>query len=259
MARGAWPRSGVRTRLPVVIYRRVSASQYASLRTGLVAYWPLNETATSGDVTAEDWTNRGNNLASNNSVLSVAGLKGNAREFVAGNTEYLSRASNTDLTLGNGDWTLAFWFWRSSLTGPQVLVGKDSTSFREFNIHSTFASDTTLLVLEIFNTSGTARNISAVNAQVADAWNFVACRHVASTGVTTVRCNATTQAYTRTGGPVEEWVSQNTPWAIGRRGFLSGGLYLTGYVDECAKWSRALSDSELDTLYNSGAGIDLRQ
>jgi hypothetical protein len=233
--------------------------KYTALRVGLVAYWPLNETATSGDVTAEDWTNRGNDLASNNSVLSVAGLQSNAREFVAGNTEYLSRASNTDLTLGNGDWTLAFWFWRSSLTGNQVIVSKDSTSFREFNIHSTFAGDTTLLSLEIFNTSGTARNISTFSAQVANAWNFVACRHVASTGATTVRCNATTQTYTRTGGPVEEWVSQNTPWAIGRRGFLGGQLYLTGYVDECAKWSRALSDSELDTLYNSGAGIDLRQ
>ncbi len=233
--------------------------KYAALRVGLAAYWPLNETAASGDVTAEDWTKRGNNLASNNSVLSISGLQGNAREFVAGNTEYLSRASNTDLTLGNGNWTLAFWFWRSSLTGQQVLLGKDSTSFREFNIHSTFASDTTLLTLEIFNTSGTARNITAVSAQVANAWNFVACRHVASTGVTTVRCNATTTAYTRTGGPVEEWVSQNTPWAIGRRGFLGGGLYLTGYVDECAKWNRALSDSELDTLYNSGAGIDLRR
>jgi hypothetical protein len=241
------------------LLRPRATGKYAALRTGLVAYWPLNETAASGDVTAEDKSGRGNNLVSNNSVLSVAGKQNNAREFVAGNTEYLSRASNTDLTLGNGNWTLAFWFWRLSLTGQQVLVGKDSTSFREFNVHSSFASDTTLLTLEIFNTSGTGRNITAVSAQVANAWNFVACRHVASTGVTTVRCNATTATYTRTGGPVEEWVSQTTPWAIGRRGFSGGTLYLTGYVDECAKWSRSLSDSEINTLYNSGAGIDLRQ
>ena len=241
------------------LLRPKATGKYAALRTGLVAYWPLNETAASGDVTAEDWTKRGNNLTSNNSVLSVAGKQGNAREFVAGNSEYLSAASNTDLTLGNGNWTLAFWFWRSSLTGQQVLVGKDSTSFREFNVHSTFASDTTLLTLEIFNTGSVSRNITAVSAQVANAWNFVACRHVASTGVTTTRCNAIAGTYTRTGGPVEEWVSQNTPWAIGRRGFLGGGLYLTGYVDECAKWSRSLSDSEIDTLYNAGAGIDLRQ
>ena len=240
------------------LLRPRATGKYAALRTGLVAYWPLNETAISGDVTAEDWTKRGNDLTSNNTVPSVAGKIGNAREFTAGNLEYLSRASNTDLTLGNGNWTLAFWFWRSSLTGQQVLVGKDSNSVRAFNIHSSFATDTTLLTLEIFNTGATARNITAVSAQVAGAWNFVACRHVASTGVTTVRCNATTATYTRTGGPVEEWAEKSTPWAIGRRGFSAGSLYLTGYVDECAKWSRSLSDAEIDTLYNAGAGIDLR-
>jgi hypothetical protein len=233
--------------------------RYTTLRVGLAAYWPLNETATSGDVTAEDWTKRGNNLASNNSVLSISGLQGNARQFVAANTEYLSRASNTDLTLGNGDWTLALWYWRSSLAGNQVLVSKDSTSIREFAVFSSFADDTTIVTAQIFNNSGVGKNVSVSNAQNASAWNFIALRHVSSTGVTTLRVNTTAGTYTRTGSPVEEWVSLNTPWEIGRRGFLGGSLYLNGYVDECAKWSRALSDSELDTLYNSGVGIDLRQ
>jgi hypothetical protein len=241
------------------LLRPRQTGKYTALRVGLAAYWPLNETATSGDVTAEDWTKRGNNLASNNSVLSVSGLQGNARQFVAANTEYLSRASNTDLTLGNGDWTLAFWFWRASLTGQQVLLGKDSTSFREFAIFSSFGNDATLVTAQMFNNSGVSRNISAANGQAAATWNFVALRHVASTAVTTMRCNAAVQDYTRTGSPVEEWVSLSTPWEIGRRGFLGGGLYLDGYIDECAKWSRALSDSELDTIYNSGAGIDLRR
>ena len=242
------------------LLRPRSTVKYAALRTGLVAYWPMNETAISGDVTVEDWTGRGNDLTSNNSVLSIAGLKGNAREFVAGNLEYLSRASNTDLTLGNGNWTLTFWFWRDSLTDAnQMLVTKDAISFREFNITSSFLSEPTTVNLSIFNKTGTARNISAANSQNAAAWNFVACRHFASTGVTTLRCNTTTGTYTRTGSPVEEWASFSTPWEIGRRGFSGSNLYLHGYVDECAKWSRALSDSELDTLYNGGTGIDLRQ
>ena len=241
------------------LLRPRQASKYTSLRVGLAAYWPLNETATSGDVTADDWTKRGNNLASNNSVLSIAGIKGNARQFVAANTEYLSRASNTDLTLGNGDWTLAFWYWRSSLTGQQILLAKDTTSLREFNVTSSFANDTSLVTLSLFNNSGVSRNITASSAQNAAAWNFVAARHVSSTGVTTFRVNTTVSTYTRTGSPVEEWVSQNVPWEIGRRGFLSGTLYFDGYIDECAKWSRALSNSELDALYNNGTGIDLRQ
>jgi hypothetical protein len=241
------------------LLRPRQTGKYAALRVGLAAYWPLNETATSGDVTAEDWTKRGNNLASNNSVLSISGLQGNARQFVAANTEYLSRASNTDLTLGNGDWTLAFWFWRASLTGQQVLLAKDTTSLREFNVTSSFANDTSLFTLSLFNTSGVSRNITASSAQTANAWNFVVARHVGSTGVTTLRVNTAVSTYTRTGSPVEEWAAQSIPWEIGRRGFLGGTLYLDGYIDECAKWNRALSDSELDTLYNSGAGIDLRR
>ena len=242
------------------LLRPRQTGRYTALRVGLVAYWPLNETAASGDVTAEDFTKRGNDLASNNSVLSVSGLQGNARQFVSGNSEYLSRASNTDLTLGNGNWTLAFWFWRDSLADPnQMLVAKDSISFREFNVSSTFLSEPTTVALSIFNTDATSRNITAANSQNAAAWNFVACRHFASTGATTLRCNTTTSSYTRTGSPVEEWASLSTPWEIGRRGFSGSNLYLNGYVDECAKWSRALSDSELDTLYNGGTGIDLRQ
>jgi hypothetical protein len=35
--------------------------------------------------------------------------------------------------------------------------------------------------------------------------------------------------------------------------------FLNGDLDEVAFWNRRLSDAELDTLYNSGAGIDLRR
>jgi hypothetical protein len=143
------------------------------------------------------------------------------------------------------------------MVNEQMLVSKDTGFQREFSV-SSGVDNVVRLKMVIYNTAGIGRNINADAVQVAQ-WNFVACRHVASTGVTTVRCNTTTGSYTRTGSPVEEWASHTVPWEIGRVGFFGGILYLTGYVDECAKWSRALSDGELDTLYNSGAGIDLRQ
>jgi len=242
---------------PRLLRPRAPSGRYRPLRVDLVAYWPLNETATSGDVTAEDWTKRGNNLASNNSVLSVSGLVGSGREFVSANSEWLSANASTDLQLGNGNWTLTLWFWRSSLTGEQMLAAKDVSGAREFNITSSQFGTTTNVGTTLFNTSGNARNITASNAQTASAWNFVALRHVASTGVVTVRGNSATGTYTRTGG--EEWATANTPWNIGRRGFSGANAYLNGYVDEVAKWNRALSDAELNTLYNNGAGIDLRQ
>jgi hypothetical protein len=38
----------------------------------------------------------------------------------------------------------------------------------------------------------------------------------------------------------------------------SGSDYFNGRVDEIAMWSRAITDSEVSTLYNNGLGIDLR-
>jgi hypothetical protein len=48
------------------------------------------------------------------------------------------------------------------------------------------------------------------------------------------------------------------PLNLGRRPSGTPDLFLTGYMDEVAKWDRVLSSAELDTLYNSGNGIDLR-
>jgi len=35
--------------------------------------------------------------------------------------------------------------------------------------------------------------------------------------------------------------------------------FLNADLDEVAFWQRRLSDAEVDTLYNNGTGIDLRQ
>ena len=104
---------------------------YPELRAGLAAYWPLNETATDGDVAARDESGRGNTLTSNNSVLSAAGKIGNARDFVAANSEFLSIASNADMQFGDRDWTLTLWF-KADDWGAYQIVSKDASTGREF-------------------------------------------------------------------------------------------------------------------------------
>jgi hypothetical protein len=234
-----------------------SGFKYQSLRTGLVAYWPLNETAASGDVTAEDKSGRGNNLTSNNSVLSTAGLIGNARDFVAANSEFLSIASNTDMQFGDKDFTLALWF-NADDWGSYQIVAKDASNARELECSLSSPSGNNRVNVVFYHSGGgvtlTQPNPGSLSAGV---WHFLAFRHINSTGVITWRLNATDYTFTRPAG--QTWNATSTAFHLGSRVFSPFQQYFNGKIDECARWSRALSNAELDELYNSGNGINLGQ
>jgi hypothetical protein len=239
------------------LLRPRATGKYAALRTGLVAYWPLNEAATSGDVTAEDWTKRGNNLTSNNSVLSVAGKIGNARQFLTANNEFLSIASNADVQFGEDAWTFALWVYvPASASGTNQIFSKDGSTVggREIELH--YDGSTNAVRLFVY-TSDDAATAPATVSAARDAWHFVAVTHVVSSAVVTLRVNASTSTTTRSG--VKTYAKTSTALQVGARVYTGFVQPLTGNVDEVAKWSRVLLTTELDTLYNSGAGIDLRQ
>jgi hypothetical protein len=237
------------------LLRPRQTSKYASLRTGLVAYWPLNETATSGDVTAEDWTKRGNNFTSNNSVLSASGLVNNCREFVTGNSEYLSITSNSDVQFGEAAYTLALWFnVPAAATGHMAIFGKDQDTGREFEC--SYNRLTNVLEVVPYTSSGSGVTIS-INGVARDTWHFLCIRHAVSSATVNVRLNTSDYSGSRSGSAT--YNSTATQFRIGARSYPGFLNYLTGKVDEIAKWSRSLSDSEVSKLYNSGAGIDLRK
>jgi hypothetical protein len=229
---------------------------YSSLRSGLVAYWPLNETAASGDVTAVDESGRGNNLTSNNSVLSTTGKIGNARDFVAANSEFLSITSNADMQFGDKDWSIALWFFvTGSWTNGRMIFGKDINGGRE--VECGLSTSGGNRILPVFYHSGGSQSDILGNSIALDTWHFLAFRHINSTGVITGRLNTSTNTYTRPSG--QTWNSTGTAFHLGSRAFAGAQGYFGGRIDECARWSRALSNTELDELYNSGNGINLGQ
>lgn len=235
--------------------------RYAGLRVGLVAYWPLNESASSGDVTVEDWTKRGNNLTSNNTVPSVAGIQGNGREFTAANSEWLGAAgANTDLKFADGrDWTVAGWIYIPTWTTGMIFIGNDSTANREI-LFDTRAQNGNNLACQL-NPGGAAGGTCFAGASMAvNTWHFFAFTYTHSTGVIAGRVNNGTGgnsgSVTRTSGTL---VQSTQPLNLGRRQFIGANSHFGGRLDEVAKWDRVLTSAELATLYNSGAGIDLRQ
>jgi hypothetical protein len=237
---------------------QASGYVYESLRQGLVAYWPLNETATSGDVTAIDESGQGNDLTSNNSVLSTAGKIGNARDFVAANSEYLSIASNADMQFGDKDWTLSMWFHADDW-GSYQIVAKDAASGREIECSlSTSAGFNRVRVIVYHSGGAVDRFVPATGTNLAAGeWYFLAIRHINSTGVITHRVNAFTNTAARPAG--QTWNVTATDFTLGARAYSPFEQFFNGKIDECARWNRALSDTELDELYNSGNGINLGQ
>jgi hypothetical protein len=246
--------------------------RFRSLRVGLVAYWPLNEDAPSGDVTAEDWTGRGNDLTSNNSVLSVAGKIGNAREFVAANSEGLVAAgNNADLRFMDGrDWTFSFWFNLSSWpAGNMAFVSRDGVAAGEREVLCIAFTSSNRHRLSFETGPGTSPNtqvqvldqVTAGDRLPLNTWNFLAFTYNSATRVLAARLNAGTLTGQTSSGtlPAGTPVVGTRPLNLGRRPAAAPDLFLTGQMDEVAKWDRVLSSAELDTLWNNGAGIDLRQ
>lgn len=257
------------------LLRPRQTGRYTALRVGLVAYWPLNEVATSGDVTAEDRTRRGNNLTSNNTVPSIAGRVGNARSLVAANTEFLDSADRADLRFMDGrDWTIAMWFFVPSAwpTSNQNLLSRDAVTAgnREISFELRLAGVERRVFMQInpgsaiTNTTTFVADVDGVtgNRLPVDQWHFVAFTYTNSTRVATARLNAGTRTgetgtTTLGAGALTAGAAR---FSLGRRPVLpTGDQYLTGYLDEVAKWDRVLTTAELDTLYNGGNGIDLSQ
>jgi hypothetical protein len=238
-----------------------SGLRYASLRQGLVAYWPLNETAASGDVTAEDKSGRGNNLTSNNSVLSTTGKIGNARQFVRSNSEYLS-GSSADYALGETAWSIALWFFVPTAASNShfILAAKDENGARQFavNYNLTVAGATSANALTFtgYSSGQGGLNIGFTGLS-RNEWHLLTVTHaINSVDIVVTLDNTSTVTATRTGGV---WTTFSSPLNIGRRAFSAFHEYADASIDEFAIWSRALSSGELGTLWNSGAGIDLRQ
>jgi hypothetical protein len=242
---------------PRTLRPRAGGFKYQSLRSGLVAYWSLNETAASGDVTANDGSGRGNNLTSNNSVLSVTGKVGNARQFVSANSEFLSIVSNTEMQFGDKDWSLSLWFNADDWNSYQI-VAKDASGGREFECSTLVQSGNNRINVVFYHSGGSVAAVAPNPGSIsAGEWHFLAFRHVNNTGVITGRINSVTFTLTRPVG--QTWNATATSFTLGSRVFSPFQQYFNGKIDECARWNRALSDSEISDLYNSGNGINLGQ
>jgi hypothetical protein len=209
----------------------------SSLLTSLSAYWKLDEASGSRADSAG-----ANTLTDNNTVTQNTGKVGNAAEFTAANSEYLSITDNASLSMGAGvRMTIAGWFY---FTGNTMgLAGKwPGGGQNEYLLYINSSGVAQFFV----SSNGSAASSVGTATPTTSAFHFIAGRYdgtnisIRVDGGAWVNLAYTADIFDGTG-----------LFAIGRQDVVQ---YLNGRADELGIWKVALTDTQVDNLYNAGSG-----
>lgn len=160
--------------------------------------------------------------------------------------------SNASLQVTNQSWTYAGWFQVDSLAATMTLLSKNATGANEWDANIS-ATTGILGLITIFAAAPNFHIVATANAVTAGVPFFAAwgCdgtnQWVRLNNGTraTVAHNTTTHALSATAAALKFGVNDATTEP------MTGGAGNVGF------WKgRSLSDAELNSLYNSGAGVD---
>ena len=218
-----------------------SPKRRSPLLNSLIAHWKLNE---SSGIRID--SHGGLDLTDINTVASAVGKIGNAASFIAGNEESLGVAEGPELSMGDIDFTIAFWVWFDSLafTG---LAGKWSTASLEYLAYF----DGTNLRFHV--SSDGMNNFSVVNSQsiATNTWYLYVAWHDATANTINLSINNNAPASTAHSLGVYDGTAA---FLLGQN--EEGGSWFDGRLDSVSIWKRLLTSTERTQLYNSGSGLD---
>lgn len=217
------------------------------ITTNLETWWELNEE--SGD---RSDSHGSNTLTDNNTVLFATGKQGNAADFELGNSEFLSIADNTSLSMGDVDMSATLWVRFESLpsVGNQTAVfGKQVAGDLEYGMLIHNNAGTLRLRWVVRNIADSGTTFCDINYALSlETWYFIYIYHDSTANELGVSVNngaVTTIAHT---GGIRD--SGNAFW-LGR----NQTLYHDGDLDEYNIWKpRVLTADNVTWLYNSGNG-----
>lgn len=213
---------------------------HATLGGKIVAHWKLDET--SGQ--RNDSYSGAYHLTDNNTCGYDTGVLGNAADFIAANSEYLSGPTGG---VFNPSAAFGFTGWFRGTTFPTnvPIIGKWSAAPQLCYRLVVNASDQ----LQInFATDGTSSTLQAHGTTLSTGtWYFFYFYGSGSTmGLSLNNAGEASRAFS--GYP---YAGSDAFW-IGRQ----AGVYFNGEIDSVSFWNTTLSAGELTDLYNSGAGLD---
>lgn len=242
------------------------AYPYATLSSDLISYWKLDETSDgSGAVTRND-SYGANHLTDSNTTPSATGKLNNGADFERANSEYLSISDNASLS-PTEEVSLSCWVKLESVdaSGYNAIVQKGDTFYTgsdarggayTMTFYYNAATDWRIRAI-VIDSTGTTRDCTTNQNFYSDVGTFI---HVVLTWdryrQMRIYRNASSLSFSSaTGAPVNIKDSSEV-FVLG--GAKYNGSILSqqdGILDEVGLWGRALTQSEVDSLYNSGNAI----
>jgi hypothetical protein len=213
-----------------------------ALSTSLISHWKLS------DLTDEVG---GNTLTNNNVVTFVAGKVGNAANFVAASSQFLSKADNAALSTGDIDFTFSAWvkFTTLGTNNPQIIAKDSDASNRDYNLDFYHVPN----AFRFYINGGSVIIQSTKTDLTTGVWYFVVAWHDSVANTINIQVN---------NGTIDSAATANTApsdsaatFCIGARTYATFEGYFDGLVDEVSFRKRTLTAAERSVLYNSGNGL----
>lgn len=187
------------------------------------------------------------------SVSNIAGKIDNANDFQQ--SDYLVANDSTVADFTTENFTISFWIRFDAFPVVQAVpVSKWITAGRQWQFdYLTSTSRFRFLVRNAADTANVTVSANNFGAPSINTWYFVQLQKTST--VISIRVNngtADTLAHT------EDLPSQTTKFALGKRDgdatSFEGGAF-NGKIDEVSIWDTDKSTTDLNTIYNSGAGL----
>ncbi len=214
---------------------------------GLVGYWKFDEGT--GLSAADSSGNNNNGTLINGPTWTIAGKINGGLTF-DGVDSYVSVPRTSSLTL-NGKWTLAAWVYRNSATQSFVFAPRLVNQYYD-DFSMPISPDGTLNVSEYYYPGYTWIGVNSVTKLGVGQWYHVVGTYDYSANYMALYINGALDNYINTSLLP---VYQGNPIAIGSDPYSLSGRTLDGKLDEVRIYNRALSPSEITSLYSSGAPI----
>lgn len=230
------------------IHRSARSALRDSIKRKCIGYWRLNESSGTG-FDALGWLH----LTDNNTVTAQAGKVFGSREFDSGNSESLTRATESRADFKDEDFSMCCWVFIPSLSNNYIFMAKDASGQRSWNFLRLHTQNKFRFTVSNDGLNETTSVFSdTFGTMSANTWYWVYAEHDAGNDKIRIGVNngALDQA-NHSGGTVVV----TADLSIGRHGF---GTFMNGRIDEAMLFRGRLNARERTYIYHLGDGRNLK-